>query len=142
MLRSDPAALRRLAHRAVIVGAGWHVLAHSTGPVADLHMTPVGAVGGALLHANFVEAIVDGRLFSPAGEIFLKALEFFLALGGALLFALRMKAAAKWSIVVGATVVLFVGSYLALQNLGVFFESFLPILFVWLHALLHRVVLE
>jgi len=142
VLRSDPAALRRLAHRAVIVGAGWHVLAHSTGPVADLHMTPVGAVGGALLHANFVEAIVDGRLFSPAGEIFLKALEFFLALGGALLFALRMKAAAKWSIVVGATVVLFVGSYLALQNLGVFFESFLPILFVWLHALLHRVVLE
>jgi CHASE2 domain-containing sensor protein len=142
VLRSAPAALQRLSHRAVIVGAGWHVLAYGTGPLADLHATPVGAVGGALLHANFVEAIVDGRLFSPAGELFLKALEFFLALGGALLFALRMKGAAKWGIVLGATVVLFVASYLALQNLGVFFESFLPIVFVWLHALLHRMALE
>jgi CHASE2 domain-containing sensor protein len=142
VLKNDAAAIELLAHRAVILGAGWHRLAYGAGAPVDLHFSPVGEIAGALLHANFVEAIVDGRIFSPAGEKFLKALEFFLALGGALLFALRMRAARQWGIVAGATVLLFAGSYVALQNLGVFFESFLPIVFVWLHAFLHRMVLE
>src|SRR5581483_10199406 len=142
VLKGDPAALALLAHRAVILGAGWHRLAYGAGAPVDLHFSPVGEVAGALLHANFVEAIVDGRIFSPAGEKSLKALEFFLALGGAFLFALCMRARRRWGIVAGATAILFVGSYIALQNLGVFFESFLPIVFVWLHAFAHRIVFE
>ena len=93
-----------------------------------------------MLHANFVEAILDGRLVSRMGEITLIILEVMLALGGAILFALKLHDGLKWGLVGAVSILILLGSYLLLQNLGVFFEFLLPLLFVGGHALAHQII--
>ncbi len=51
----NPEALKRLRHRVVLVG--------ENNPDRDQHATVLGYLPGVLLHANYVEALLDERVF-------------------------------------------------------------------------------
>jgi CHASE2 domain-containing sensor protein len=51
----NPVALKRLRHRVVLVG--------DNNPDRDQHPTVLGYLPGVLLHANYVEALLDERVF-------------------------------------------------------------------------------
>ena len=54
-----PEALRSLRGKIVVVGAS---------DEGDAYLSPVGEVYGFVLHANYIEALLDQRYFTPASE--------------------------------------------------------------------------
>lgn len=134
VLSPSAKTLQTLRHNIVIVGGDWSRLAHGRGPRVDAHLTPVGTLPGALLHANFVEALLDRRTAPAWGENALKAFEVVLALAVAVIFALMTKL--RWKLL--ALVMLCAGlvafSYLSWLNLGLFYDFFVPLVLVVGHA--------
>ena len=87
-----------LEAKAVIVGGDWHRDALARGPLIDLHQTPLGPIVGAMLHANFVEALLDSRIFSTTPKQFLNGTEIAFGLIAAFAFALLQK---TWQKILG-----------------------------------------
>jgi CHASE2 domain-containing sensor protein len=73
---------------AVIIGGNWSTYAVNRGPPIDQHQTPIGAVPGAVLWANFAEAILDSRFYLPIGKKVLHGLEVLFSIVAALMLAL------------------------------------------------------
>ena len=134
LLAGDPAAVSGVHHRIVILGAAWSRLAFGRGPRIDTHVTPVGPMPGALVHANFVEALLDRRTAPAWSESALMAFDAGLAFAVAIIFALierlRWKLAALLALC--AAVVTF--SVLSWLNLGLFYDFFIPVVLVIGHA--------
>ena len=134
-----PDSVNKLPHKVVIVGAGWSRLAYGRGGKTDPYLTPVGTVGGVFLHANYVEALISEHIYEPLGERAILVLDVILAGLIAVSFALEIsvwwKAGLAFFLLCG--LVLF--SYISLQNLGAFFDFFVPFVLVVLHAGFERV---
>lgn len=62
VLEKRPEVLDRLAHKIIIVGGAWHRQGYGRGSQIDTYFTPVGWIGGAFIHANYVEAGSTTRL--------------------------------------------------------------------------------
>jgi len=60
--------ISKLGFKVVIIGGGWHQYGVDSGPQNDAHESPVGLVYGAFVHANYVEALLDSRAYSPMKE--------------------------------------------------------------------------
>ncbi len=58
-----PDALALLAHRIVLIGGRRH---NKLGAWVDMHDSPLGSMSGVYLHANRIEAILDGRVKRPS----------------------------------------------------------------------------
>jgi CHASE2 domain-containing sensor protein len=67
---SPPATLRDLAHQIVIVG--------ERAPREDIHASVIGEVPGFFLQANYIEALLDDRVFRVAHPLFNYALGFLI----------------------------------------------------------------
>lgn len=134
LLARDREVMEGVRHKIVIVGAAWSMLAFGRGPRVDTHVTPVGPMPGALVHANFVEALLDRRTAPAWSERALMAFDAGLAFSVAIIFALiqrlRWKLAALLALCAG--VVLF--SILSWLNLGLFYDFFIPVVLVIGHA--------
>ena len=140
VLQGQSRVLDQLAHKIVIVGGAWHRQGHGRGSRIDSYFTPVGWIGGAFIHANYVEAVLDGRVYSALNETIVTGLEIALVLLGAVVFALEIRPSVKWF---GATVVclvLLIISYFLFQNLGLFFEFFIPLLLIAGHSLVDQIL--
>ncbi len=48
-------------NRIAIIGGTWHQYSENHGPPIESFRSPVGTVPGLLLHANYVESLLDGR---------------------------------------------------------------------------------
>ena len=100
--------------------------------------TPLGDVPGAVVHANYVEALYRGN-FSPLSPDWVnESAEILLSLSVSILVARKIGALKKigyFLIFLGSAFIL---SYLLLQNLAVFFDPVLPVLAVALHSLCER----
>jgi CHASE2 domain-containing sensor protein len=127
---------------AVIVGGHWSAFAAGRGDPVDEHWTPVGATVGAELHANFVEDILDDRTFGISPDWFVRATEVALGVGAAFAFALIAPLWGKLLGVVAVLVFMLLIQFVVLIFFGVFFDAFVPIVALGLHALYDRLAGE
>ncbi|HEV7600362.1 MAG TPA: CHASE2 domain-containing protein [Bradyrhizobium sp.] len=130
-------AIRRdqIDSQVVIVGAHWSRDAAGRGPRVDLHWTPVGMVVGAELHANFAEAFLDSRVFSAAPEWVPHFVEILLSVMAAIAFAAIPNISGKVVGLAAAVLLLFATTWVGLQQFGLFFDAFIPIIGLGLHSL-------
>lgn len=134
VLNDKADTLEKLRHDIVIVGTGWSNRAYKRGGPADSYYTPIGPLPGALIHANFVEALLGNRTSRPLGEAALKVIEIVATLMVAVIFALIERPWLKFpaiALLMGGLVLFSVFSRL---NFGLFYDFFIPALLVALHA--------
>lgn len=128
----------KIKGRVVLVGAHWHRLGFERGELVDSYPTPVGTLPGVFIHANYVQAILDGRSF----QLFRwnTSLEW---LFGLLLTYVTVLPWPKWrkgglfALVVALP---FVASYLALQNWGIYCDVGIVYALLLLHLLVERLL--
>jgi CHASE2 domain-containing sensor protein len=140
VLQRKPEPLEQLAHKIVIVGGAWHRQGHGRGSQIDTYFTPVGWIGGAFIHANYVEALLDGRVYNALDEKIVMGLEITLVLAGAIIFAMEIRPFQKWLAATALCLFLLIVSYFLFQNLGFFFEFFVPLVLVAGHSLLDQIL--
>jgi CHASE2 domain-containing sensor protein len=123
--------------RIAIVGSEWNQSALGAGGLVDLHPTPLGMMSGALIHANYVEALIDTSTRKPLPGITGQAIEFLVLVAFALLIAVKTNRPYYKVVLVllGCMVLIFI-SYVAWQNVGYYFDFFLPVVFLIFHAFL------
>jgi CHASE2 domain-containing sensor protein len=133
----DATALRnQLADKLVFVGANWHSSAYGTGPLADTHNSPGGVEPGLMLHANYVEAMLDRTgTFTPLSDTAAELLEVGLALILAMIGVLEIHTAWKWAAFGIGLVLSILFTYTLLQNLGLFLDFLIPLLMVICHTI-------
>ena len=139
-LISAPDKIELGGRYAVIVGAEWRSFAVGRGPGIDLHPTPLGMMPGALLHANFAEAILDDRSAAAAPNWLVRILEVIFSLMAALLLAFASGFWRKLRALFLLFVALLVVQWVTLHTLAMFFDAFLPLLGLGLHALYERIL--
>lgn len=140
VLQKRPEVLDRFAHKIVIVGGAWHRQGYGRGSRIDTYFTPVGWIGGAFIHANYVEALLDGRIYNALDERIVTGLEIALVLIGAIIFALEIRPSVKWLAATALCLVLLTASYFLFQNIGLFFEFFVPLVLIAGHSLLDQIL--
>lgn len=130
VLNSDLNKLQSLlGHRIIIVGGDWSSRGYRRGQPVDTHLTPVGRMPGAFIHANYVEALLASRTYKPLGKNARTGIEILLSVAIAVCFA--------WNFRVGviALVVALIGiAYVLRQNLGMFFDFSILLLLLFVHA--------
>lgn len=135
-------ALRQaVADKIVIVGGRWHEYAYGTGPTVDTWLSPGGEEPGAMLHANYVEAMLnDSGTFAPISDVAAAMLEWGLAFGLATIVALDIHPLWKWSSFIAASVFSVLMTYVLLQNLGLFLDFLIPMLMILVHTIADEIL--
>jgi CHASE2 domain-containing sensor protein len=136
------AALRnQLADKLVFVGAAWHADAYGTGPQVDTHNSPGGMEPGVMLHANYVEAMLDRTgTFAPVSDSVAELMEIALALGLAMIGVLEIHTAWKWAAFAIGIVLSILFTYSLLQNLGLFLDFLIPMLMIIVHTIVEEIL--
>jgi CHASE2 domain-containing sensor protein len=141
ILEQSPEARRqKFEGKIVLVGGTWSELAYRRGQPVDLWTSPVGSIPGVLIHANYVEALLDSRTHASLPELATRAIELGLLLLCLLAFTLRLRAWQKTAVVGALLLSLLMSAYFAFQNLGVIFDVFIPLLFLAAHAVFEQVL--
>jgi CHASE2 domain-containing sensor protein len=123
----------------VIVGGGWHSQ-YFRGPTddsedsVDIYFTPADLIQGAYVQANYVEALLSGSVRERLPDYVGTIIEILCALLVAVVFALEGSLRKKFFRVLNLCVVLIILSYVLWQNLGIFFDFFIPIVLLSIHA--------
>lgn len=144
VLSGDKSVLSELNHKIVIIGGSWHSFAYNRGLWVDAFDTPVGQIPGAYVHANYVEALISSRISAPLDEKVNKGIEIVFAFGIALIYSFPVKSVWKLLVVFSIAVILVLISYFSWQNLGRYFDFFIPMILLsghfivehWIH--LHK----
>jgi CHASE2 domain-containing sensor protein len=126
----------QLADKLVFVGAKWHANAYDVGPLVDQHNSPGGMEPGVMLHANYVEAMLDRTgTFAPVSDSIAEMIEVGLVLALALVGLLEIHTLWKWAAFAIGLVLSLLLTYTLLQNLGVFLDFLIPLLMIVFHTL-------
>lgn len=139
LLRPGAVDLQKLAHKAVLVSGAWSRSAYGRGGEIDTYPTPVGQIPAVFIHANYVEAILDSRTYYAFGPRIEIGLEILAVVVIAVLFALELKASTKLKWIGGLLGGLLLLSYFLWQNLGRFFDFFVPIILLSCHFALEQI---
>jgi len=135
ILNESPEVRRReLESKIVLVGGSWSQFAFERGPGFDLWPTPIGLIPGVLLHANYVEALLDGRIYTSLPEWEMLLIELALLLLCLLPFELQLSTMSKTISVFGVCTLLLSIDYVLFQNLGRTVDVFLPLVLLAAHA--------
>ena len=138
----DPNLLRQaVAEREVLLGVHWHSYAEGIGHYVDMHDTPGGREPGTMVLANYVEAMRNETwTFTAISDRTVGILEWAMACCLALVEALEIHTAWKWTAFV-LCFLLSVGlSFLLLQNLGLFLDFFIPIVIIVVHTVVEHLL--
>jgi CHASE2 domain-containing sensor protein len=137
-----PAQLHaQLGDRIVLIGAKWHANAYGSGPYVDTHASPGGSEPGVMLHANYVEAMLDRTgTFAPISDRTAEAIEIALALVLAIIGALEIHSGWKWGAFVGGTLFCVILTYFLLQNLGLFLDFAIPLFMLFAHTIMEKAI--
>ncbi len=124
-----------LADKIVIIGGHVHDEAYDLGGYVDVHNSPGGDEPGAMLHANFVEAMRDPvSTFTPISDHTAEVIEWCLALALALLGSMEIHAGWKWTGFASSCLFSILMTYFLLQNLGLFLDFLIPFLMIIIHT--------
>jgi CHASE2 domain-containing sensor protein len=141
-----PTLQANLANRIVIVGGNWHTFAAGDGDTVDLHGSPGGNMPGAMLHANYIEAMLDRTgTFTPISNITAEVLEISLALALALVGAMEIAGHWKYTALFITLALSLLLTFALMQNFGLFLDFLIPLLMIVLHSIgatLHEIVEE
>ena len=107
---------------------------------ADRHDTPVGFVTGALIHANWIEAVMSGRIFPAIPAWALKTIEVITGFAAAVVFAAISGLGKKLITIIASVVLLILFQWIALQLFGTFLDAFVLVVALGLHAILDRLL--
>jgi CHASE2 domain-containing sensor protein len=129
----------QLLNRIVLIGAGWHSFAWKQGPPVDSHQTPSGTLPGVLVHANYIEAVLQNGTAKPFPESVAVVLEVLLALLLSIFGMLEIHWAWKWSAVFLSSLGVIIFSYLLLHTFGLMLDFFFPLIFVGVHSLYEHI---
>jgi hypothetical protein len=125
-----------VAEREVILGVHWHSFAAGIGHYVDMHDTPGGREPGAMVLANYVEAMRNETgTFTAISDRTVGILEWLMACCLALLEALEIPTVWKWSAFVLCFALSIALSFVLLQNLGLFLDFFIPIVIIVVHTI-------
>jgi CHASE2 domain-containing sensor protein len=130
---------KALAANVVLVGGAWHSNAFEESRI-DSHPTPVGEIPGVFIHANYVEALLTHRVSRPISKILGIVIEFLLAAFIAVIFAWKMKPVSKFKWAGGLSLILVLTTYVFWQNLGLFFDFFIPLILLGSHAAIAQII--
>lgn len=136
---SGPEERRKLQHRAVLIGAMWSRFAYGRGPVVDGHPSPVDVIPGVLVHANYAEAILDGRSYPELPKWVGFGVEVALVLAAALVLVVDLPVRRKALILMLLAAGLVLLWYVLFQNFGRFFDGLIPLVMVAGHAAFEQV---
>jgi hypothetical protein len=131
---------KHVGYKVAIIGADWHIYGHNRGQKVDIHASPVGAIGGVFLHANYVEALLDSRSLKPVSGHLSTTIEIAAAVCVAIIFGFHMNALMKVMTLCCVLLVLVVLTFVFWQNFGVFIESFIPVALLAGHAIVEQVL--
>ena len=139
---ANPETLKsELACKIVIVVGAWSQNSYASGEQGDAVSTPSGPITGTLLHANYIEALLDSRTFKPLSCLSKTSLGIVLSGIVAVILALRFSFGFKLLAVLillgGFTLAL---TYFLWQNLGVLFDFCIPVGLLLGHCLVERVL--
>ena len=126
----------------VVVGAGWHQDNFGGGVLVDTHPTPIGAASGALIHQNLADALLSRRAFTGLDTAWQTALEVLTGVAAAVLFAVFSTLWKKLAAIAAAMFILLAVQWLILSLFAFFFDAFVPVFALGLHALFDRLVGE
>jgi CHASE2 domain-containing sensor protein len=138
----DMVVLRKqLADKLVFVGANWHANAYGAGTFVDMHASPGGMEPGVMLHANYVEAMLDRTgTFAPISNTAAELIEIALALALAMIGVLEIHTAWKWAALAIGIVFSILFTYTLLQDLGLFLDFLIPMLMIVAHAIAEEIL--
>ena len=141
VLRASPESLKdKLAFKIVLIGGAWHELRHNYGPMYDGHASPVGDIYGVFIHANYAEALLDSRTYRPMRGKTSTTIEVIAAAFLAVVFSLHMRIIFKLAVGLLLCAGIIGISYVSWQNLGLFFDFFIPVVLLFGHALIEKVI--
>lgn len=130
---ADAAAMEKLKGKVVLIGANWHSRAQGEGPYIDAHPSPVGLLQGVMLHANYVESLLQGKFLTPAGMWAATAFEWLLTGLVAFLLIAKVPWRVKWTWIVGVLLAYPLLSFFGMQLMGVYTDVTLLTLALVLH---------
>jgi CHASE2 domain-containing sensor protein len=119
----------------VLIGGAWHESPHG-GAYVDAHPTPVGALPGVLLHANYVQSMLWGAMF-PIPEGWRIAVEILLSIGIAMIFLLA-RGWRRVGLVVLSVASVIVATWVFSAAIGIFFDLVLPVTFLGVHVIVEE----
>jgi len=125
----------QIAHQVVIVGAAWHTLGFDRGSIVDTYDTPAGKMGGVFIHANYVEALLDRRVYRSIAKPLAVGVEAVLLAALAILFAVKVSRTLKLLLLIVCVGFVVSISFLAFTAFGVFYDFFTPLFSVIAHYL-------
>jgi len=140
VLADAPEVKELLAHKIAIIGGEWHSQAYNTGPEIDSYDSPLGVVPGVFIHANYVEAILDSRLYRAVTGWRLALVEIIFSSIVAVIFLLNLGPFYKLLSIPMIALVLLLFSYLCLMLLGVFFDFFIPVILVMIDGAVRETI--
>ncbi|MEA2935543.1 MAG: hypothetical protein QOD74_2189 [Variibacter sp.] len=139
-LRSGSMQGDALRDKDVIVGAHWSRTAIGRGGIVDMHRTVVGEVPGAVLHANFAEAMLGGRTFPKVSKSLLHVIELAFGLVAMIALALMRSVLGKLAVFVALLAALLLLQWTALRFLAIFFDALVPLCGLALHSIYERLL--
>jgi class 3 adenylate cyclase/CHASE2 domain-containing sensor protein len=137
----DQEALRKkIQHKVALIGGAWHRLGYRRGGVIDSYESPAGVIPGVLIHANYVEAVLDRRAVLPMSNWIVSPAEAFLAFLLAYALSLPIRPWFKASSALAVILLPILLSYVAIQNFGVYFDVFIVDLLLLGHFVTEKIV--
>lgn len=131
---------KRVQHKAVLIGGAWHRLGYRRGTLIDSYDSPAGFIPGVLIHANYVEAVLDRRVVLPLSEWIVVPAEGLLAFSLAYALVLPTQPWLKACAVIGLIALPIVCSYVAVQNFGVYFDVLIVNLLLLGHFVAEKLI--
>jgi len=126
------------SHRIVLIGGDWGLHKRGDTERIDIADTPVGAIAGVYVHATYIESLLHGtmRAMPPWVKI---CVEVMLAAAASLLF---VASRGYWRLitVVAGTLVVLLLTFFFWQNLGMFFEAFVPTVLLGVHVIGEQII--
>ncbi|MEN3326080.1 MAG: hypothetical protein V7638_887 [Acidobacteriota bacterium] len=129
-----------LSNRAILVSGVWHQDGYNRGATVRAWDSPVGAIPGVFVHANYFEAIFDKRFYRLLDGWPVKGIELLLSFMVAIPFHRRF--ASRWRailVILAPYALVALISYLLLIMLAWFFDPSIPLLAVAGHGIYERI---
>ena len=136
LIRGGPEVCRAVDHKLVILAAAWSRTSYGRGGLIDTHDSPVGTVGKYLMHANYVETLLEEKTYSPLSRGASRAIELFFAFLTLHVLATHWSFPRKLAAVLGMTLLFAAITYVSFQNLGLFGDFVFPAAFLIVHAVI------
>lgn len=140
VLNADPNTLEsRITNKIVIIGAAWNSRSYRKGPPVDLHSTPIGNISGAFLNANYVEALLESRVYTPVNHIFLTLINILIIIVVLIILILEMRLLLRLTLVMilGILWALYIFNFI--QDTTTLFEFVVPLLLIALNTILWQI---